>query len=408
MRRIISVIMLIAISLTVPHTAAADIYEGALDTADTAQIDAEAFAQQEPALTQEDITISAPSAILMEKTTGRVLYEKDADVQREPASVTKVMTILLIAEAIESNAISIDDMVTVSARAASMGGSQVFLEEGEQMSVHEMLKSIVVSSANDAAVAMAEHIAGTEEAFVKLMNERAGELGMNGTNFTNCSGLMDDPTHLTTARDIAIMSRELICHEMIKAYTTIWMDDIRDGQFGLSNTNKLIYYYDGATGLKTGFTDRAMYCLSATAQRDGVEYIAVIMHAQTSQERFEDAKALLNYAFANYALINNEPDNVLSPVPVRLGRQKAVQPVLTQMENILIGKNDAQSVEKTVQLEEQLTAPIEKGQTIGKLTVRAGENVVGEYELVASDDVPRITWLEVFLSLMRDIFAGGE
>ncbi|MBQ8975531.1 MAG: D-alanyl-D-alanine carboxypeptidase [Oscillospiraceae bacterium] len=400
--------MLIAISLTVPHTAAADIYEGALDTADTAQIDAEAFAQQEPALTQEDITISAPSAILMEKTTGRVLYEKDADVQREPASVTKVMTILLIAEAIESNAISIDDMVTVSARAASMGGSQVFLEEGEQMSVHEMLKSIVVSSANDAAVAMAEHIAGTEEAFVKLMNERAGELGMNGTNFTNCSGLMDDPTHLTTARDIAIMSRELICHEMIKAYTTIWMDDIRDGQFGLSNTNKLIYYYDGATGLKTGFTDRAMYCLSATAQRDGVEYIAVIMHAQTSQERFEDAKALLNYAFANYALINNEPDNVLSPVPVRLGRQKAVQPVLTQMENILIGKNDAQSVEKTVQLEEQLTAPIEKGQTIGKLTVRAGENVVGEYELVASDDVPRITWLEVFLSLMRDIFAGGE
>ena len=297
-------------------------------------------------LPAEAITIQAPHAVLMEKTTGEVIYEKDAHTRCPPASVTKVMTMLLVAEAIEAGTISRDTVVTASESACSMGGSQIWLEPGERMTVSEMLKCVAVVSANDCAVALAELIAGSEEAFVQKMNQRAGELGMVDTHFTNCTGLHDDDEHYTSAYDIALMSRELIGHDMIKEYTTIWMDSIRDGEFGLSNTNRLIYGYEGATGLKTGFTSKAMYCLAATAERDGVEYIAVVLHGQTSQERFEDARTLLNYAFANYGLASLRPGQALPPIPVVMGTADSVQPAFTGGEWLLQEKGAAGSVER--------------------------------------------------------------
>ena len=257
------------------------------------------------------LEVAAPSAILMEKTTGEVLYEKNADERRPPASVTKVMTMLLIAEAVDGGEITLSDEVTASAEAASMGGSQVWLEEGERMTVSDMLKCIAVVSANDCAVAMAEYISGSEAAFVERMNARAAELGMENTHFTNCTGLFDDEEHYTSARDIAVMSRELMLHGWIRDYTTIWMDSIRDGEFGLSNTNKLVRHYEGCTGLKTGFTSEAMYCLSATAEREGMELIAVIMHAESIESRNRDASTLLNYGFAGYELCALRPDGAL-------------------------------------------------------------------------------------------------
>ena len=251
--------------------------------------------------------VEAGSAILMEKETGTVLYEANAHDKLEPASVTKVMTLLLVMEAIDDGRLKMEDMVTVSAQAASMGGSQVYLKEGEQMTVHDMLKAVAVVSGNDAAVALAEHIAGSEEGFVERMNRRAAELGMADTTFINCTGL-PAAGHLTSAYDIAVMSRALLAHPGIREFTTIWMDSVRDGQFQLANTNKLIRFYEGATGLKTGFTDSALYCLSATAERDGMELIAVVMKCPTSEKRFEGAKALLNFGFANYTLLDVHPD----------------------------------------------------------------------------------------------------
>ncbi|MBQ4382526.1 MAG: D-alanyl-D-alanine carboxypeptidase, partial [Oscillospiraceae bacterium] len=257
-----------------------------------------------------DLEIAAPSAILVERETGAVIYEKNAHDRLAPASVTKVMTLLLLAEAIDRGDLKMEDTVTCSAAASSMGGSQVYLKEGEQLPVKELLKCVVVASANDAAVALAEHLAGTESAFVALMNRRAKELGMADTVFSNCTGLPAQSEHLSSAADIAAMARELLSHSWIKDFTTIWTDSIRDGQFGLTNTNKLIRFYPGATGLKTGYTDTAGHCLAASALRDGVEYIAVVLHCASSQERFESAKALLSFAFANYTLVPCLPDQV--------------------------------------------------------------------------------------------------
>ncbi len=369
-------------------------------------LDAALFQDAAEAVGPADISISAPSAILMEKETGTVIFEKNPDERLEPASVTKVMTILLIVEAVEAGTISMDDTVTASAYAASMGGSQIFLEEGEQMSVRDMLKSIVVSSANDAAVAMAEHLAGTEEAFVQRMNARAAELGMENTNFCNCTGLLSQPEHLTTARDIAIMSRELIRHDMIKEFTTIWMDTVRGGEFGLSNTNKLIYYYDGATGLKTGFTSSAGYCLSATAQRDGVEYIAVIMHADSSQNRFESAKTLLSYAFANYTLTSSMPDDALAPIAVNMGEYNSVQPVVQGGGSMLVEKSRVNEITKTVEISGVLEAPVEEGQRLGSVTVSDSRGELAVLPIVASSKVVRLTWGQVFLKLLKLTFTG--
>lgn len=337
----------------------------------------------------------------MEKSTGAVLYEKDAHTPREPASVTKVMSLLLIMEALEAGNLSLEDTVTASARASSMGGSQIFLKEGEQMSVHEMLKSIVVASANDATVAMAEHLAGSEEAFVAQMNQRAAELGMADTHFTNCTGLMDDASHVTTAYDIALMSRELISHSQIRDYTTIWTDSVRNGEFGLANTNKLIRFYEGATGLKTGFTQRSMYCLSATAERDGVEFIAVVMGDPTSTGRFESAKTLLNYGFANYALCSVTPETPLAPVPVALGKAASVQPVLESESPILVQKSRLAGITRRVELTESLEAPVAAGTVLGRLLLEEGGETLAEVPILAADGVERLGFLDIYLQFLK-------
>ncbi|MGM9591195.1 MAG: D-alanyl-D-alanine carboxypeptidase family protein [Oscillospiraceae bacterium] len=352
-------------------------------------------------LNDDAIDISAPSAILTEKVTGEVIYEKNSHERIPPASVTKVMTLLLIIEAIDRGDISLEDTVIASARAASFGGSCVFLEEGEKMSVHEMLKCIAVVSANDCAVAMAEHLCGSEQAFVQKMNERAAQLGLKDTHFCNCTGLFEDPEHYSSAYDIAVMSRELIKHELIKDYTTIWMDTIRNGEFGLSNTNKLVYYYEGCTGLKTGFTDEAMYCLSATAERDGVEFIAVIMHGETIEARNDDAKALLNYGFANCKLCPLRSPDVLPPVSVTLGSADSVQPVYDGPEAALIAKNGAGEVGYSLELPESVAAPVAQGQRIGTLKVMLNGEAFREVPLLAGSSVESADFGGVLLHLLK-------
>ena len=358
-------------------------------------------------LTDDDIGISAPSAILMEKVTGEVIYEKNSHERMPPASVTKVMTMLLIVEAVERGDIGLDDTVIASERAASFGGSCVFLEEGEKMSVAEMLKCICVVSANDCAVAMAEHLCGSEQAFVARMNDRARELGLKDTNFKNCTGLFEDDEHYTSAYDIAVMSRELIRHDMIKDYTTIWMDTIRGGEFGLSNTNKLVYYYDGCTGLKTGFTEKAMYCLSATAEREGVEYIAVIMHADTIDKRNNDAKALLSYGFANYRLMPLRSPDVLPPVRVTLGSADSVQPVYDGAEAALVPKSGAGEVSYELDLPDTLPAPVEKGQQIGTLRVVSDGKELYSVKLFADSSVARASFGRTLLELVKSYVGLG-
>ena len=351
-----------------------------------------------------ELDISAPSAILMEKSTGEILYEQNSHEKLAPASVTKVMTLLLVMEALEDGRISWDDTVTTSAAAAAKGGSQIYLEENEQLPLTEMLKSVVVASANDCACALAEHIAGSESAFVGMMNTRAQELGMNDTHFVNCTGLddgADASEHLTTAYDIALMSRELLKHEEIKKYTTIWMDTVRDGQFGLANTNKLVRFYDGTTGLKTGFTSAAGYCLSASAERGGMELIAVVMHCDTSAHRFESAKAMLNYGFSNYALAQPPTDAEIPPVPVILGHTESVTPAAREVQPVLIDKALSAQVTSEVTVDPSVTAPVEKGQQLGTITMRAGGSVIAEIPLVAPEAVARLTWWDVFRQLMR-------
>ncbi|MDR2665659.1 MAG: D-alanyl-D-alanine carboxypeptidase [Oscillospiraceae bacterium] len=374
---------------------------GDLDITDMAQLASDAPVGDSAAA----LAMPVRAAILIEKETGTVIYEKDADAKREPASVTKIMTILLIVEALESGSLSLDDVVTTSAHAQSMGGSQIYLSEGERMSVHEMLKAIVVASANDAATAMAEHLAGSEPVFAERMNERAAQLGMTNTHFTNASGLLDDTTHVTTARDVSIMARELIGHDFIKQYTTIWTDSVRGGSFSLTNTNKLMHSYSGMTGLKTGFTSRAGHCLTATASRDGVEYIAVVLGGDTSDARFAAAKTLLDYAFANFALIDASPDEVLMPVRVELGKPKYVQPVVEGAGKLLVTREDAASVEKTVEISSLEQAPLAQGEQLGRFIIRSGERVIGEYAIVAGEDVSHVTWSDVFVELVSILFA---
>ena len=348
--------------------------------------------------------VTAPSAILMEKTTGKVLCQQNATTQYEPASVTKVMTLLLVMEAIDSGNLGWNDMVTASPHAISMGGSQIWLKENEQMTVRDMVKAVTVVSANDCAVALAEHIAGSEPAFVERMNQRARELGMEHTTFVNCTGL-PAAGHLTCAYDIARMSRELVLeHPAIREYTTIWMDTLRDGAFQLSNTNRLIFYYEGATGLKTGFTDTALYCLSATAERDGMELIAVVMHAPTSNDRFESCKTLLNYGFANYAITPVYPEQAIPPVEVILGTQDTVQPVTQRECSILLEKNKAGAVTTQMELAPQVEAPVEPGQKLGELKVLVDGDQVDAIDLVAPQEVPRLSIGGIFKRFLDTLF----
>ena len=348
----------------------------------------------------------AGSAVLMEKETGTVLYEDHAHDKLEPASVTKVMTLLLVMEAIDSGRLKLDDMVTVSARAASMGGSQVYLKEGEQMTVDDMLKAVAVVSGNDAAVALAEHLAGSESAFVERMNQRARELGMEDTNFLNCTGL-PAAGHLTSAYDIALMSRALIGHAKIREYTTIWMDTIRDGQFQLANTNKLVRFYEGCTGLKTGSTDSALYCLSATAERDGMELIAVVMKSPTSAQRFESAKSLLNFGFANYTLLDIQPDAAIPPVEVSLGTLDQVQPILGQGSRILVDRNELNEVTTELRLTDNVEAPVEQGQKLGEMVVSVGGQERQVIPLVADQAVERLTLPGIFAKFVKQLFMAG-
>lgn len=346
------------------------------------------------------LNLEAASAVLMEKETGTILYEKNADEKLEPASVTKIMTLLLIFEALDSGKINKEDIVTVSAHAAGMGGSQVYLKEGEQMTVGELVKCITVVSGNDAAVAMAEHLAGTEGAFAAAMNERAAQLGMTNTSFVNCTGLPAQG-HLTTARDIALMSRELILnHPGIREYTTIWMDSIREGTFGLTNTNRLIRFYSGATGLKTGSTDGALYCMSATAERNGMELIAVVMKSPTSAQRFEDVKAMLDYGFSSWCLMEVQPDAPLPPVDVVLGTVGQVQPQLSRPARLLVGSGEKDAIRTNVVLSESLEAPVEQGQSVGMLEIFVGEELRDSVPIVAAQEISRLTLSGIFSRML--------
>ena len=346
-----------------------------------------------------DMQIPAKSALLMEMETGTVLYAANEHEALAPASVTKVMTLLLIMEAIDGGRIGWEDTVTASEEAAAKGGSQIYLKVGETMSVSDMVKAIAVSSANDCACAMAEHIAGSETAFVTMMNTRAKELGMENTNFVNCTGLDDEPDaadHKTSAYDIALMSRELmIKHPDIQKYTTIWMDTVRNGEFGLSNTNKLIRFYNGATGLKTGFTSGAGYCLSATAQREELHLVAVVMGCATSKERLAACKQLLDHGFANYALVVPETQEDLV-VPVVLGKTDTVKALLSDSAPLLVDKGQRSAVTTQVELEPEVKAPVSKGQRLGTLTVRSGEQVLKEIPMVAAESVEKLSWWDIF------------
>lgn len=343
--------------------------------------------------------VNADSALLMDTATGTILYAKNADQALPPASVTKIMTLLLFMEEIEAGNISLEDEVTVSEYAASMGGSQVFLEPGECMKAEELLKCVIIASANDAAVTLAEKIAGSEEAFVSRMNERASELGMTNTHFENATGLDDDTTkHLTSAYDIALMSRELLKHPKITQYSTIWMDTIRDGAFGLTNTNRLIRFYNGATGLKTGSTSRAGFCMSATAMREGLHLIAVIMGSDTRDTRNEAAKQLLDYGFANYSLYNN-PGGEAGKTSVIGGVKNScagTYPSYTR----LMPKGKNKSIQTEILMDERIPAPVQTGDRIGTVRYLSDGEVLHEEAIVAAENVEKITFGGLFLRML--------
>jgi len=353
-----------------------------------------------------ELDVAGKGAVLMDIATGTVLYEKNPHERLSPASVTKVMTLLLIMEAIDSGRIGWEDTVTASESAAAKGGSQIYLKVGETMTVRDLVKSIAVSSANDAACAMAEHIAGSESAFVSLMNQRAKELGMNDTNFVNCTGLDDAEEakeHLTCAYDIAVMSRELLKnHPDITQFTTIWMDSVRGGEFGLSNTNKMVRFYNGCTGLKTGYTSGAGFCLSASAEREGMGLIAVVLGCETSQERFSACKSMLDYGFANFALVAPEAPKDAA-VPVTLGVTDRVSAVPGEEAALLIDKSQRDQVTVSVELEPSVSAPVSTGQRLGTMTVKAGEQVLAQIPMVAAEGVARLTYGELFLEVLRRV-----
>ncbi len=346
------------------------------------------------------LEIKALSYILVEASSGRVLVEHNANERMSPASITKIMSLLLVMEALEEGKITLEDTVTCSEHANSMGGTQIWFKVGETMTVHELLKAVVVSSANDATVALAEHVAGSEEGFVKLMNDRAKQLGMNDTAFTNATGF-DDENHKTTAFDIALMSRELLKHEKIFEYTSIWMDSLRGGETQLVNTNKLIRFYKGANGLKTGTTVGAGYCLAATALRDGMQLIAVNLGSSTTDDRFFSARKLLDYGFANYEVTKPEISiEDLTPVKVSHGVLREVPCEVNVNEKILLEKGEKSQITQEIVVEESLKAPVEKGQQIGKIVLKLGEKTVGECPIVAAESVERMTILkslEIFL-----------
>lgn len=358
-------------------------------------------------LAEGEPELTAPSALLMENSTGRILYEKNVHERRPMASVTKIMTMLLAMEQIDSGAMTYDDIITGSAHAKSMGGSTIFLDEGEQISVRDIMKGIAVASGNDAAVAMAEHISGSEETFVARMNERAAELGMENTHFVNCNGL-DAEGHYSSAYDIALMSRELLKHPDIHNFTTIWMDTLRNGEFTLSNTNKLIRFYEGATGLKTGSTDEALFCVSATAKRDNMHLIAVIMAAPTSKDRVADASKLLNYGFANYGMktISAQGDAVAEQA-VYKGVKSFTAPVIKTPFDVLAGKGENPQVEMKTVFTSDFIAPIVSGDHAGFMEYYMDGQKIGESEIIFNEDIDKIKFSDIFMRMVRLWASGG-
>ena len=355
-----------------------------------------------------ELPLTSRAALLMEKTTGQILFAQNEHEKLEPASVTKIMTLLLTMDAIDSGALAYDDVVTVSANAAGMGGSQVFLAEGEQITVEELLKCVCVSSGNDAAVALAEKVAGVTELFVEQMNNRARGLGMDDTHFVNPTGLTAEG-HVTSAHDIALMSRELLTkHPDIRSFTTIWTDSIRNGTFDLANTNKLIRRYDGATGLKTGYTASAGYCISATAEREGMELIAVVMKGETADKRNADAKALLNYGFSAYALASAAPEEPLPALPVTMGEVDTVALMLPpDALTAVVEKAQAAALERRIDLPESLPAPVRQGQQVGTLTLCSGDTELMTVPILAAEDAAGRSWGRMFTDLLKmAVFAG--
>ena len=350
------------------------------------------------------LDIKAKSAILLEPVTGQILYESNADEQTAPASITKIMSLLLVMEALENGTLALDTVVTASEHACSMGGSQIWLEPNEQMTVDELLKAAVIASANDATVALGEAIAGSEEGFVNLMNEKAKALGMNNTHFINCTGL-DADGHLTSAHDVAIMSAQLIRHDLIKQYSTVWMDSLRNGESELVNTNKLVRFYEGCTGLKTGTTSSAGYCLSATAERGGMQLVAVVMDGETSTDRFEGAKKLLNYGFANYSFTTVKADLGENPtIKVNRGITDSVGVTAKSELSILLPKTTAANITQTIDLPEAIDAPVNTTDTIGHIYVMNGEERIGVIELAAASTVDRLNISHTFVWLLKALF----
>ncbi len=353
------------------------------------------------------VEIKAKAAVLMDASTGKVLMKYNENERLYPASVTKIMPLLLVCEAIDEGRISLSDKVTVTGSAASKGGSQIWLKEGEQMTVDELLKATAVYSANDACTALGEFIAGSDEAFVKMLNDKASALGMKNTHFENCTGL-DDTTenHLTTALDVAIMSRELLKHELIMNYTTIWMDSLRNGQTELVNTNKLVRFYEGTTGLKTGTTSKAGCCVSASAKREGTHLIAVVMGSDNSTDRFETAKAMLNYGFANYSTVTPVIDKALIPkVGVINGVSEEIMPQIPEVDSVLIEKGREGDITQTIDLAVDVAAPVEKGQVLGTVTFRLGDEEIGVYNLTSPEAVESLTFGIIFKRIIKAIIS---
>lgn len=353
-------------------------------------IPAVAFAKE--AQEELPVEIKAKSAVLMDCNSGKVLLKYNEHEKLPPASVTKVMPLLLIVEAIDEGKISLSDTVTTSADAAAKGGSQIWLKEGEKMSVADLLKAVAVASANDACAALGEFLAGSEKEFVRQMNERAKQLGMNDTVFYNCSGLDDEDTNITSAYDIALMSCELMKHDLIQDFSTIWMDSLRDGATELVNTNKLVRFYPGTTGLKTGTTSKAGCCLSATALRDGLHLCAVVMGSDNSSDRFESAKSMLNYGFSSFVSVSPSVDrSLITPVKVIMGEKSKIDPEIPEIKPLTIKKGDEKKLKQTVTLDLSATAPVEKGQTVGKIVFSVGDEVLSEYSLASPEYVAGIT-----------------
>lgn len=349
------------------------------------------------------LDIKAKSAVLLEVNTGEILYEMNADEQLPPASITKIMSLLLVIEAIDRGELSLEDVITASEHACSMGGSQIWLEPGESMTVDDLLKAAVIASANDATVALGEHIAGSEEGFVAMMNKKAESLGMTGTNFVNATGL-DAEGHISTAHDVAVMSAELIKHDLIKNYSTVWMDTLRGGESELVNTNKLVRFYKSTTGLKTGTTSKAGYCLSATAERDGLELVAVIMSGETSQDRFNGAKKLLDYGFANYAYNSLEPNlEGNCEISVKNGVKQSVKIEAKDNFCLLLKKSDASGVTQKLNLEKTATAPVKKGSVVGSVDFYSGDTQIGSVDITAAESVDKMTFLTAFLWVLNGL-----